>query len=261
MPTKKPTPQAKTAAKTTKQPAKAVKGAKAVKPSATPQKPSNLDRKIANLTKEETPAKVIAGIRKDAEKAAAGGGSPPKGKTQEQKRSVGRPTKYEPRFAQELIAYFAASSDVWDERILKTAGGGERVELLPKKFPTLARFSTMIDVNFTTVYRWAHEKDEQGNPVNAEFCNAYAHAKALQEAILIEGGMAGVYQSQFVVLAAKNIIGWREKIEQTTEDVTGLSPKEKADMERSYQEAMQAGVWQDQKAAMQARKKELDGAK
>ena len=102
---------------------------------------------------------------------------------------MGRPTKYEQRFAQELIAFFAASSDVWEERVLKTAGGGERLELVPKKFPTLARFATMIDVNFTTVYRWAHEKDEDGNPVNAEFCNAYAHAKALQEAILIEGGI------------------------------------------------------------------------
>lgn len=243
-----------------KQPTKAV-APKAAKAQKSP-KPSNLDRKIANLTKEQTPAQVISGIRKDAQKAAAaGGGSPPKGKTQEEKRSVGRPTKYEQRFAQELIAFFAASSDVWDERVLKTAGGGERLELVPKKFPTLARFATMIDVNFTTVYRWAHEKDEDGNPVNAEFCNAYAHAKALQEAILIEGGMAGVYQSQFVVLAAKNIIGWREKIEQTTEDVTGLSPQEKADMERSYQEAAQSGVWTDQKAAMQARKKELDGAK
>ena len=44
-------------------------------------------------------------------------------------------------------------------------------------------------------------------------------------------------------------------------DSRGFTPSEKAELERSYEEAMKAGVWTKQKAAMQARKKELDSAK
>jgi hypothetical protein len=157
-----------------------------------------------------------------------------------------------------LIQYFDSLSVPWTERTLNTPGGGEKLEMVPCKFPNFARFAANIGVSRDTIHHWATEKDKDGHPVNAEFSDAYARARAIQEAVLLEGSMAGVFESRMAGLAAKNLIGWADKLEQTVDDVTGFSPEEKADLERSYNEAKLSGVWVKQKADMKARKQALN---
>jgi hypothetical protein len=52
-----------------------------------------------------------------------------------------------------------------------------------------------------------------------------------------------------------------QSVDLELNDVTGFSPDEKADLERSYAEAKLNGVWVKQKESMQARKRALNGDK
>ena len=236
----KPTPKAP-AKKAKAVPVKAAKAGKEV---------SGKPTSIKEVAKAAKPA-VKAPVKKVVKTAAL----PPEA---EDKRSVGRPSKYRPEYAAMLIQYFDSLSEPWTERKLTTMGGGEKIEMVPCKFPNFARFAANIGVSRDTVHHWATEKDKDGHPVNAEFSDAYARARAIQEAVLLEGSMAGVFESRMAGLAAKNLIGWADKLEQTVDDVTGFSPEEKADLERSYNEAKLSGVWVKQKAEMKARKQALD---
>jgi hypothetical protein len=175
----------------------------------------------------------------------------------EDKRSAGRPSKYRPEYAEKMIQYFMSLANPIQERSLNTPGGGEKLELRPVSFPNFARFAVMIGVSRDTIHHWATEKDKNGHPVNPAFSDAYARARAIQEAVLLEGSMAGVFESRIAGLAAKNLIGWADKLEQTVDDVTGFSPEERAELERSYNEAKLSGVWVKQRADMKARKQAL----
>jgi hypothetical protein len=188
-------------------------------------------------------------------KKAAKAAAPPV--KSEDKRPVGRPSKYQPEYAAMLVEYFNSLSVPWTERTLTTMGGGQKIEMVPCRFPNFARFAANIGVSRDTIHHWATEKDKDGHPVNAEFSDAYARARAIQEAVLLEGSMAGVFESRMAGLAAKNLIGWADKLEQTVDDVTGFSPEEKADLERSYNEAKLSGVWVKQREEMKARKRAL----
>lgn len=133
-----------------------------------------------------------------------------------EKNKGGRPTVYEDRFCDELIEFF--SQDSHREVTVKDAKGNERVEIIPGKFPTLARFAAMIGVHRDTLHSWANEKNPNGTHKNPRFSDTYKKAKDLQEANLVEGTMAGAYNSTFAIFTAKNVLGWRDKTEQ---EITG----------------------------------------
>jgi hypothetical protein len=73
------------------------------------------------------------------------------------------------------------------------------------------------------LWHWATEKHEDGELKHPDFFNAYMRAKDYQESLLIEGGMSGHYQSQFAQLAAKNLIGWRDKSD-VAQETTLIAP-------------------------------------
>ena len=133
-----------------------------------------------------------------------------------EKNKGGRPTVYEERFCDELIEFF--SQEPTREVTVKDAKGNERTEILPGKFPTLARFAAMIGVHRDTLHSWATEKNPDQTHKNPRFSDAYKKAKDLQEANLVEGTMAGAYNSTFAIFTAKNVLGWRDKTEQ---EITG----------------------------------------
>ncbi len=250
-----------------KTPAKPTPKAPAKKAKAAPVKPENGGKEVSG---KPTSIKEVAKAAKPAVKAPEKKAPAKKATVKkavktaapaaeaEDKRSVGRPSKYRPEYAAMLIQYFDSLSVPWTEQRLNTAGGGEKIEMVPCRFPNFARFAANIGVSRDTIHHWATEKDKDGHPVNAEFSDAYARARAIQEAVLLEGSMAGVFESRMAGLAAKNLIGWADKLEQTVDDVTGFSPEEKADLERSYNEAKLSGVWVQQRADMKARKKALN---
>ena len=85
-------------------------------------------------------------------------------------------------------------------------------------FPTLARFATNIGVTTETLHDWATAKNPDGTQRNPAFSYAYKKAKDLQQANLVEGTMKGAYNSTFAIFTAKNVLGWRDKVEQ---EITG----------------------------------------
>jgi hypothetical protein len=111
------------------------------------------------------------------------------------KHPGGRPSLYKPEYCKQLIEYFSATAVSHDDRGNVIAG----------TFPTLARFSANIGVHRETLIEWCDKYPE--------FSDAYKKAKALQEANLVEGTLAGAYQSTFAIFTAKNVIGWRDKTE------------------------------------------------
>jgi hypothetical protein len=115
----------------------------------------------------------------------------------EGKPKTGRPPKYRKEFVDQLLDYFN-----------QPVG----------QFPTLARFAAMIGVSRETLHDWATAKNPDGTHRNPPFSDAYKRAKALQEANLVEGAMTGVYNPTFSIFTAKNVLGWRDKVEQ---EITG----------------------------------------
>lgn len=134
-----------------------------------------------------------------------------------EKRPVGRPTLFKEEYADQLIAYF--DIEPFERRPLLDAQGNEKgSEIVPAKFPTLARFAISIGVTRDTLYEWATAKKEDGELKHPDFSYAYKKAKDYQEAILVEGAMANAFHANFSIFTAKNVLGWRDKMEQ---EITG----------------------------------------
>jgi hypothetical protein len=128
----------------------------------------------------------------------------------------GRPPKYDDAFADQLIEFFSQAPT--REITNYDKNGNETTQVLPGLFPTLARFATNIGVTRETLHDWATKKELDGSLRYPRFSYAYKKAKDLQEANLVEGTISGAYNSTFAIFTAKNVLGWRDKIEQ---EITG----------------------------------------
>lgn len=133
-----------------------------------------------------------------------------------EKRPVGRPSTYKDEYAEELIRYFDTSVYTIIEKTDEK--GNKSTEKVLNPFPTLARFATKIGVTRETLHEWATLKDANGELRYPEFAYAYKRAKDFQEALLVEGAIGGMYQANFSIFTAKNVLGWRDKSEQ---EITG----------------------------------------
>jgi len=138
--------------------------------------------------------------------------------------TAGRPTKYDPKFPEELILFFNIPPNF--ERELDHYDKGEvkwtDVKLMTNKLPTFLKFAEKIGVADYTLQRWAEEiypdnfenKELRGRSVYPEFCVAYARAKEFQKYFIIENGLNGLYNPQFAIFVAKNITDMKDKQEQ-----------------------------------------------
>jgi len=131
-------------------------------------------------------------------------------------KTFGRPTLFREEFAQQLIDYF--NIDAYTEKVELNKDGNPVVIKVANKFPTLARFATMIGVTRETLHDWATSKKEDGELKYPDFSYAYKRTKDYQEAILVEGTMLNVFNAPFSIFTAKNVLGWRDKTEQ---EITG----------------------------------------
>lgn len=135
----------------------------------------------------------------------------------DEKRSVGRPSVFKEEYADQLLAYF--DKEAYERVPLLDKEGNEKgSEIVPNKFPTLARFATMVGVTRETLHDWATSRNEDESLKYPNFSYAYKKAKEYQEAILVEGAMANAFHANFAIFTAKNVLGWRDKIEQ---EITG----------------------------------------
>ena len=137
------------------------------------------------------------------------------------KRPVGRPTLYRPEYVEQLIEFF--DKEPFEHVPGFDKAGNEKMEMVPAKFPTLARFATKIGVTRDTLYEWSTAKNDDETLKYPEFSYAYKRAKDFQEAILVEGAMAGAFTPSFSIFTAKNVLGWKDKTEQEITGADGAS--------------------------------------
>ena len=129
------------------------------------------------------------------------------------KKRVGRPTKYKPEYCQKLIDYFNQPLTVKKTVVNKQ---GDLVEIdAPNNYPMFCKFAFDMNIDVATIRHWGHAVDEHGNPKHPEFHAAYKQAKCLQEYMLVNSGLQGIYDKTFAIFTAKNVIGYRDKTEQT----------------------------------------------
>lgn len=123
------------------------------------------------------------------------------------KHAGGRPSKYEERFCDEIIAYFDRSRTKEVEKSYTTKNGTNTViEVAPEELPLLQDFAHSIGVSHKTMLEWCEK--------HQEFGKAYARAKELQEGFVIQNAMTGRYNPQFAIFMGKNMFRWTDKSEQ-----------------------------------------------
>lgn len=118
-------------------------------------------------------------------------------KPKEEHLKIGRPTKYDPSYPDDLIAWF----DVDPFRKLVDQNGKEY--LMPNRFPTLAGWCGKMRISRECLHEWVR--------VHPAFSDAYKICKELQEEKLAQGALSGAYATAFSVFTAKNVLGWRDK--------------------------------------------------
>jgi len=126
---------------------------------------------------------------------------------------VGRPSLFIEEYTEKLIEFFDVEA-YYEMPVLDKEGNTLAIKAVPNKFPTLARFATKCGVTRDTLYEWATAEKEDGTLKHPEFSYAYKRAKEFQEAILVEGAMSGAFAANFSIFTAKNVLGWRDKVEQ-----------------------------------------------
>lgn len=130
-------------------------------------------------------------------------------------------SRYRPEYIKQMLDYFDAQAHE-EETNLKT-GMSERVFA---NWPTFQGFAKILGVTTDTLNLWATEMDSKGARLRRpEFAAAYARAREMQQHTLQQGGMSGAYAQPFAVLAAKNILGWKDKVETDgTLQITEVDP-------------------------------------
>jgi hypothetical protein len=115
---------------------------------------------------------------------------------------VGRPSKYDPRFIDEVDKYIATT-------------GKEQTEL-----PTKQGFALWIGVDDDTLDNWANAKDKEGNLINPEFFGALKKLMQRQAVQLINDGIYGGKEvnSTIIKLLLQNNHGMKERVDNTTND-------------------------------------------
>ena len=147
-------------------------------------------------------------------------------------------------YAAELVRYFTREPF---ENIVIDADTG-RTAQVPAKLPVLQEFAARIGVGSSTLRQWANDIGKDGALRHPDFAAAYARARDLQQAILIQGALAGVYDSRVATLALKNLAEWRDRVDITQE---GATP-DKAALETNYVNRM-AAAHERQRAVLQRR--------
>lgn len=122
------------------------------------------------------------------------------------RQPLGRPPKYRPEYAQQLIDFFETYGE---DQVLEDG------TVVPGRMPTLSRFATMVGVTQETLRNWADATDDfSGGSLYPEFFAAYYQAKEYQAAAMTEGYTSGRFVNPgFGILIAKNLLAWRDKLD------------------------------------------------
>ena len=151
-----------------------------------------------------------------------------KKKVAPKKHPGGRPTKYKPQYAEEMIKFFDCvkfnrvvksekttiksngTKEIWTEYMYQT-----------NDLPTFAKFARKIGVSHDALADWVdvkwpkdYEKKElAGKHKYPEFSEAYNSCKQLQKEFLIDNAIKGFIPPATYIFTAKNISDMRDKQE------------------------------------------------
>lgn len=144
------------------------------------------------------------------------------------RRGPGRPTKYRPEFAAEILAYF--DKEPYTEVDVPQPSGLVKRQRMATDPPMLAGFARSIGASLRTINRWAVELNSEGKPRYPDFADAYAVARELQEALIARGGLLGLYDTRIAPFILKNLHAWQDHPAKTTDVV----PISKEELEATY---------------------------
>lgn len=156
-------------------------------------------------------------------------------KQEKPKGPGGRPTKYDPKYCEEIIKFFNREPSVpliVDGEVMMHKG--EPI-MIACRLPTFEMFALSIGVHRETLRNWAD--------ANPEFFAAYKKAEDYQKEILIQNGLSGGYEKTFAIFTAKNVTDMTDKtqVEQKSVVVNVSADMSATDAERAYKELMGGG--------------------
>lgn len=119
----------------------------------------------------------------------------------------GRPTKYKPKYCNEIIDYFEMCSQEL-ERFLETPSlytieMGKSVRFKPFKFPTLYKFAASIGVCRDTLHEWGK--------VYPKFSDSISRCKSIQAHMALMMGINDLGNAYIINAMLKNNHGWKDK--------------------------------------------------
>lgn len=125
------------------------------------------------------------------------------------KRGRGRPSKYQPLYAELIVSYFRRAQREVEEVERSQSRDGIKYTLKPVLPPTLGGFASRIRVSRETLWRWGAEHEEFGDALD--------QAKAIAEDLYVKMSALGCYPAGFASFLLKNAIGWKDKSELALE--------------------------------------------
>ena len=135
-------------------------------------------------------------------------------KAKENKKVVGRPSKYDDKYCKDIIEFFSIPT-TYEQEVTTIKAGEEFTTYVqkPNNLPTFEGYSKKISVDVDTLKNWTREHEE--------FNKAYERCKQLQKDFLVQNALLGYYNTTFSIFLAKNITDLRDKIEceQTVRNV------------------------------------------
>lgn len=156
---------------------------------------------------------------------------------------AGAAEQYLPKYAQALVDWFNQPIQYWHEVLddqENVIGKVQKTTILPM----MARFACSIGVSLRTIERWATAKrpDDAEKNLYPDFAEAYQIAIDLQEALLVEGGLMGLYSDRMTPFILKNKHGYKDKIE-TINTNTHAYPND-SELEALYAQGAKAAAEQ-----------------
>lgn len=107
-----------------------------------------------------------------------------------------------------MLDYFQ-NAELIEEKTVTVASGGKAVQVdrvMCGDMPTLGGFAIEIQTHRDTLHEWCRK--------HASFSDAYKRCKIIQEHWLMQNGLKGNVNTAFGIFTAKNVLYWRDKIEQ-----------------------------------------------
>jgi hypothetical protein len=192
---------------------------------------------------ERAPAKVSRASKREIADHVEGSGEPPQHPppaTRPEQRGRGRPTSYRPEFATAMITYFSKAPFTTED--VPQPNGLVKRQRMATDPPMLQGFAESIGVTKATVDNWATAINADGSPRYPDFCEAYACARASQEALFARAAMLGLYEPRFTSFTMKNLCGWQDqpapKVDQAAVSKEALERLFGERMEAARQRAM-----------------------